>query len=117
MSTEVLDAIKQQASVLTRQEKVVLANYLLEQARQDEHEDGMANSRNMSEEMRCRRMEWLKANREEYGGQYVVLDGDKLLGVASTYPEGRRIAVAAGVPDAFVDYLSKPDETGYMGGW
>ena len=29
-----------------------------------------------------RRMNWLKANRAKYGGQYVVLDGDRFLGVA-----------------------------------
>ncbi len=64
-----------------------------------------------------KRMNWLKANRAEFGGQYVVLDGDRLLGVAPTYPEGRKIAASAGVPDAFVNYLSRPDEEGFTGGW
>lgn len=68
-------------------------------------------------DIRARRMAWLKANRTRYGGQYVVLDGDKFLGVATSYPEGRKLAESAGVTDAFVDYLSKPDEEGYMGGW
>ena len=61
------------------------------------------------------RLQWLKANQARYGGQFVVLDGDKLLGVAKTYPEGRALAEAAGVPDAYVDYLSRPDEEGFMG--
>lgn len=64
-----------------------------------------------------RQMAWLKGNQKRYGGQYVVLDGDRLLGTAKNYPDGRKIATAAGVPDAFVNYLSKPDEEGYMGGW
>ena len=68
-------------------------------------------------DLRRRQMEWLKANREKYGGQYVVLDGDKLLGVARNYPEGLAIAQKAGVPKAFVNYLSKPDEVSYWGGW
>lgn len=68
-------------------------------------------------EMLTRQLEWLKANREEYGGQYVVLDGDKLLGVAANYPAGRRIAIQADVPTAFITYLSKPDEIAYIGGW
>lgn len=34
-------------------------------------------------------------------GKYVVLDGDRLLGVAKTYPEGRKVALEAGVRDAF----------------
>ena len=69
------------------------------------------------QERRWVQMERLKANREEYGGQYVVLDGAKLLGVAKNYPAGRRLAKQANVPAAFVVYLSKPDEIGYLGGW
>jgi hypothetical protein len=68
-------------------------------------------------EVRARRMAWLKANQERYGGQFVVMDGDRFLGVAPTYPKGRKLEASLGVPDAFVNYLSKPDEEGYMGGW
>ena len=68
-------------------------------------------------ERRRLQMKWLKANHEEYGGQYVVLDGAKLLGSAKNYPAGRQIAKRANVPQAFVVYLSKPDESGYLGGW
>ncbi len=64
-----------------------------------------------------KRMQWLKDNRAEYGGQYVVLDGERFLGAAKSYSEGRKIAAAAGVPGAFVNYLSRPDEEGFMGGW
>ena len=64
-----------------------------------------------------KRMNWLKANRAQYGGQYVVLEGDRLLGTAKSYPEGKKIAVQAGVSDAFVNYLSRPDEEGFTGGW
>ena len=112
MSVEALDAIKKQMAVLTKQEKFVLANYLLEQANGGETENGSTYY-----EIRQKRMAWLKANREKYGGQYVVLDGDKLLGTAKTFPEGKTIAARSGVPNAFVNYLSKPDEEGYVGGW
>lgn len=110
MSVETLDAIKKQTAGLTKPEKFVLANYLLEQSK----EAGNGDAHN---EIRQKRMAWLKANREKYGGQYVVMDGDKLLGTAKTFPEGKKIATEAGVPDAFVNYLSKPDEEGYVGGW
>lgn len=74
-------------------------------------------STNPVTEIRERRMKWLKANQEKYGGQYVVLDEDRLLGLARTYREGRELALSHGIPNAFVDYLSKPDEEGKMGGW
>ncbi len=72
---------------------------------------------NGDDEMRQRRMEWLKSHREEYGGQYVALDGDQLLAVGPNYRIAREKALAAGKPNAFVTYLSKPDEIAEMGGW
>ena len=68
-------------------------------------------------QIRQLRMEWLKSHREEYGGQYVALDGDQLLAVGPNYRVAREKALAAGKPNAFVTYLSKPDEIAEMGGW
>jgi hypothetical protein len=62
-------------------------------------------------------MEWLKTHREEYGGQYVALDGAQLLAIGPNYRTAREKALAAGKPSAFVTYLSKPDEIAEMGGW
>lgn len=72
---------------------------------------------NEDDEIRHRRLEWLKSHREEHGGQYVALDGDQLLAVGSNYRIAREKALAAGKPNAFVTYLSKPDEIAEMGGW
>ena len=72
---------------------------------------------NGDDEIRQLRMEWLKSHREEHGGQYVALDGDQLLAVGSNYRIAREKALAAGKPNAFVTYLSKPDEIAEMGGW
>ncbi|MGI9166591.1 MAG: DUF5678 domain-containing protein [Pyrinomonadaceae bacterium] len=59
----------------------------------------------------------MKSHREEHGGQYVALDGDRLLAVGPNYRIAREKALAAGKPNAFVAYLSKPDEIAEMGGW
>ncbi len=72
---------------------------------------------NGDDEIRQLRMEWLKSHQEEHGGQYVVLDGDQLIAVGSNYCIAREKALAAGKPNAFVTYLSKPDEMAEMGGW
>lgn len=72
---------------------------------------------NGNEQLRQRRMEWLKSHREEHGGQYVVLDGDQLLAVGPNFRIAREKALAAGKPNALVTYLSKPDEIAEMGGW
>ncbi len=113
MSVEALDAIKKQVEVLTPQEKSDLANYLSEK-----NKAASSNEKsNVTESIRQKRMAWLKPNREKYGGQYVVLDADNLLGTAKTFPEAKKIAARAGVSDVFIDYLSKPDEAGFIGGW
>jgi hypothetical protein len=72
---------------------------------------------NGDDDTRARRLEWLKSHREEYGGQYVALDGAQLIAVGPNYPNAREKALAAGKPNAFVTYLPKPDEIGEMGGW
>jgi hypothetical protein len=74
-------------------------------------------SNNGDDEIRQLRMEWLKTHREEYGGQYVALDGAQLLAIGPNYRTAREKALAAGKPNAFVTYLSKPDEIAEMGGW
>lgn len=115
MSVEVLDSIKKQVSILTPQERFVLVSYILEQTEQNQDKNGKAQT--ATDEIRQKRMAWLKTNQAKYGGQFVVLDGDKLLGTAKIFVEGRKIAIESGVPDAFVNYLSKPDEDGYLGSW
>lgn len=72
---------------------------------------------NGDDEIRHRRLVWLKSHREEYGGQYVALDGDQLLAVGPNYRIAKEKALAAGKLNAFVTYLSKPDEIAEMGGW
>ena len=62
-------------------------------------------------------MEWLKANGEAFGGQYVALDGNQLVCTGRTFGEASEAARAAGRPDAFVTYLPKPDEIIETGGW
>jgi hypothetical protein len=47
----------------------------------------------------------------------IALDGDQLLAVGPNYRIAREKALAAGKPNAFVTYLSKPDEIAEMGGW
>ena len=98
MSVETLDSIKQQTAVLTSQEKFVLANYLLVQAK-----DSAENGGNIEDDdVKRRQLEWLKNNREKYAGQYVALDGDVLVGHAVTIREANEQAKQNGVKSAFL---------------
>lgn len=66
---------------------------------------------------RQQQMEWLKTNAKQYGGQYVALVGQQLVGVGKTFRAASEAASAVGWRDAFVTYLPKPDEVLEMGGW
>jgi hypothetical protein len=115
MSVQSLDALKQQSASLTTQEKIEFAEYLLEQAKLDPPE--IAVSRAGDEAKRRARGEWLAAHRETYAGRYVALDGDRLVGTGSTYPEAAAAARRAGVPDAYIDFVHPSDGAGFIGGW
>jgi hypothetical protein len=95
MSVEIVDSIKKQSALLTKQEKEILANFFLEEY---EKEDSSV------ETTRRKRAAWLEANREKYGGQYVALEGDA---------EAKR----AGVENAFIDFVPPTDYVGFAGGW
>ena len=114
-----LEQIIDDARALSPAEKRKLRQALdreLEQAKEQERSQP-AHRDNGDEQMRQRRLEWLKSHREEYGGQYVALDGDQLLAVGPNYRVAREKALAAGKLHAFVTYLYRPDEVAEMGGW
>src|SRR6266550_3755334 len=114
-----LEQIIDEARSLSPAEKRKLRQALdleLEQVKADDRAQP-TQSENGDDESRGRRLEWLKSHREEYGGQYVALDYDQLLAVGSNYRIAREKALAAGKPNAFVTYLSQPDEVAEMGGW
>ena len=65
-----------------------------------------------------REREWVLANREQYRGQWVVLDGDRLVGhtpdpeaVNAIYDQAR----AEGVRSPFVKLIPEDDEPIWMG--
>lgn len=60
---------------------------------------------------------WIKAHRAEYGGMFVALDGNKLLGAGKRYGDALRVARQAGCPNAFIGDVLPLDYTGFMGGW
>lgn len=82
-------------------------------------DEQIANStdKNSSENKRQKRLNWIAVNREKYGGLYVALDGDRLLGAGKNYAEAFEAARQAGVINAFVDFIAPNDYAGEIGGW
>ena len=116
MSTDVLEAMKRQAESLTKQEKQILADYLLTQTKDEGQKANKSSEENHSLK-RQKSFTWLKANREAYGGLYVALDGDVLLGTGKNFVDAAKAAQEAGVCDAVIDFVPPPDYVALTGGW
>jgi hypothetical protein len=115
MSVQSLDTLKQQSASLTVQEKIEFAEYLLQQARQSPPPSDLSNTGD--DDKRRQRRDWFAAHRETYAGQYVALDGDRLVGSGKSYTEAAAAARRAGVKDAYIDYVHPPEGVGFVGGW
>lgn len=60
---------------------------------------------------------WIRSHREEYGGLYVALVGDELIGTGRRYGDALRIAREKGYPNAFIGDVLPVDYEGFSGGW
>jgi hypothetical protein len=65
---------------------------------------------------REREMRWLAQHESEYAGQWLALDGDRLLSHGEDPHKVRAEARAMGVETPFVVFAENPDEF-FTGGW
>lgn len=61
-------------------------------------------------------MQWLAQREAEYAGQWLALDGDRLLSHGEDPHKVRAEARARGVETPFVVFAENPDEF-FTGGW
>jgi len=61
-------------------------------------------------------MEWLRQHSKEYEGEYVVLDGDRLVAHGKDGREALRQARSTGLEAPFVSHIPPSDEPPF-GGW
>ena len=62
-------------------------------------------------------LRWLYENREKYLGQWVALDGDRLIASGPTAKEVYAKAKAEGVEIPFVELVTEQDSEPFTGGW
>ena len=112
-----LEQIINEARSLSPAEKLRLRQILdleLEQAKALDRAQ-TTRSENGDYQMRERRLEWLKAHREEYADQYVALDGDVLVGHGPTIREAHEQARHKGVENPFLVRLTSESEVLFAG--
>lgn len=133
MASEGMSNVMQQVLTLTLDEKLRLMAFLADQARLDAaaKPNGEAVTNGASQETGVesknvpsdvpdrhfrREYEWLRQHRQEYPGQYVVLEGDQLY---THGPDGRKAlaeARQAGAKHPVVVRIEAEDELPF-GGW
>jgi hypothetical protein len=118
MSGDQLTALKEQLAGLTPEEKLELARFLVQEATSGLPSDPLESPREQggAAQKRTLHMAWLKAHREEYAGQYVALDGDRLVGSGATIREAHDQARQRGVADPFLTHISSASDAPF-GGW
>ena len=62
-------------------------------------------------------LRWLHENRDKYSGQWVALDGDRLIASGSTAKEVYSKAKAEGVEIPFVELVTEEESRPFTGGW
>jgi Family of unknown function (DUF5678) len=65
----------------------------------------------------ARSLRWLHENREKYSGQWVALDGDRLIASGATAKEVYSKAKAEGVEIPFVELVTERESEPFTGGW
>lgn len=114
MSNDLVDSLMEQLNALSAQEKRLIASRLLEQANDEEQPQSLE----LPEEVRYRKREyqWMKEHKDEYAGQWVALEGDKLYGHGSTARQALNEAKIAGAKMPFIARIESPDDLPF-GGW
>ena len=119
MSEKQISHLKAQLALLTRQEKQELAQFLFDQTQLDAtatDSETTTTAHSATANNRAQHLTWLKAHREEYAGQYVALDGDRLAGSGATLREAHEQAQMQGVAQPFLVHVSS-EQVAPFGGW
>jgi len=120
MATELLNDLMQRSSELSLSEKKRLALFLTEEVPGDNGWPPEFRMRLNVPEIHSQHREqylaWLKAHREEYGGQYVALHGERLVGSGETIRDAATAAKENGCLQPFLVYVPRPVGE-YWGGW
>ncbi|MGH9967338.1 MAG: DUF5678 domain-containing protein [Pyrinomonadaceae bacterium] len=113
-----LEQIIDEARSLSHADKRKLRQALdleLEQQAAHDRVQPTQNNNGDDDAIREQRLEWLKAHREEYAGQYVALAGDVLVGHGRTIREAHDQAKEKGVENPFLVRLTSESEVLFAG--
>ena len=108
-----VDEIIKSIAQLPAAEQERIHRWLQEKGATNEEGQGSQAHANRS----TRSLRWLHENREKYSGQWVALDGDRLIASGPTPKEVYSKAKAEGVEIPFVELVTDPEPVRSTGGW
>jgi hypothetical protein len=79
--------------------------------------DGTGKDRRAKGARSEKSLRWLNENRQKYLGQWVALDGGRLIASAPTAQEVYAKAKAEGVKVPFVELITEEEPAPFSGGW
>jgi hypothetical protein len=109
MSSLTLERVAEEAKSLTLEERRQLRRLL-------EEEEATSLAHAASSNRFAREMEWVQEHRAEFAGQWVALDGERLLAYGTNAREVFAAARASGVSEPLVLKVEAPDALPF-GGW
>ncbi|HXG68930.1 MAG TPA: DUF5678 domain-containing protein [Blastocatellia bacterium] len=112
-----LEQVIEAARALPPEDQRRLREWLQEQERQAAENQQRQEAVRQEVEKFHKAMKWIEENRAQYLGQWVALDGDRLI---SHGPDARQVhneAKAAGIKIPFVERVTEEDNLPFCGGW
>ncbi|HXD31658.1 MAG TPA: hypothetical protein VN643_11100 [Pyrinomonadaceae bacterium] len=118
MSQDLLHDLMERASKLTPEEQQSLVRFLSERANSGNGMEADAPLELPRSDPKKGQLsvEWLKAHADDYAGQHVALDGDKLVATGNTLRDAQIAASSNGYPSALLVHVP-PTKGGSWGGW
>lgn len=114
MTNVTFENVLKVVQALPPQDQRRLRQWLDEQEQQQSSQSSNGETKPTS--YREREMRWLAEHEAEYVGQWIALDGDRLLSQGTDPHAVRRAARATGVENPFVVFAEDPDEF-FSGAW
>ncbi len=119
-SPNISSNIARQILLEAKQNGVTVEEYLAEIAEENQQNGNLTLPkvrRTKTKVDLSKEREWLKENRHKYLGQWIVLDGSKLIGAGNDPIPFVKKARREGVQIPFIKYISEDDLEPFTGGW
>ncbi|MBL8205260.1 MAG: hypothetical protein JNM09_13580 [Blastocatellia bacterium] len=115
MANITLEQVKEEILMLPHEDRRQLQQWLDEQARKDASQAPPKESLEERMHRYKQTQKWLQENREKYIGQWVALEGDRLIAAGSDGLKVHAEAKAAGIEVPFLEHIVEEKEPFYAG--